>query len=64
MPFDSKIMATSEIASHNTTIALSTAMPCLTLPAIFPNVHGNANGMASNIQISSVLVIGFGFSYG
>ena len=39
-------------------------MPCLTSPAIFPNVHGNANGIASSIQISRMFVIGFGFSNG
>ena len=57
-------IATSEIASQSTNIALSTAMPCFTSPAIFPNIHGNANGIASSIQISRMFVIGFGFSNG
>ena len=39
-------------------------MPCFRSPAIFPNVHGNANGIARIIQISSMFVIGFGFSNG
>ena len=39
-------------------------MPCFTSPAIFPNIHGNANGIASSIQISRMFVIGFGFSNG
>ena len=36
----------------------------MTSPAIFPNIHGNANGIASSTQISRMFVIGFGFSNG
>ena len=57
LPFDSNAIATSEIASQSTNIALSTAMPCFTSPTIFPNVHVNANGIASSIQISRMFVI-------
>src|SRR5947207_1984498 len=64
LPFVSNTIATSEIASQSTTIALSTARPCFTSPAIFPNIHGNANGIASSNQIWRRLVIGFGFSNG
>ena len=60
----SKTIATMEIASHSANIALNTARPCFFEPAIFPNIHGNANGIASSIQISRRFVIGFGFSNG
>src|SRR5438552_5986415 len=64
LPFVSNTIATTETASHSTTIALRTAMPCLTSPAIFPNIHGHANGIASSNQIWRMFVMGFGFSNG
>ena len=41
-----------------------TTQPCFWSFAILPNVYVNANGMASNAQISKTFVIGLGFSYG
>ena len=64
LPLLSKCMATSDMTSHSTTIAVSSATPCFTSPTIFPNVQVNPKGIASSIHISRMFVIGLGFSYG
>src|SRR5437868_15353009 len=50
-PLASSGITMTDAASQSTNIALSTAMPCFTSPAILPNVQVNANGIASSVQI-------------
>ncbi len=65
MPFASKTIAMTEMVNHNDEHRAQYRESLLDVdPAILPNIHGNANGIASSIQISSRFVMGFGFSNG